>query len=295
MGQNPSLSSRIPVLRCATAHYNRIALAAILALPLFGCSATGDFGRPRHGFVEEKLLPFTGSISARMWGQPSSLYALTEDEKDLRTRAWHFLVPEQDAPLATRLQDHAAFHRLLPQRSADATLFHRTIMGGPFLGAEVGDSPTLRAAAPYTHYSSLSSRYNRVRDAIGQDHGLIAPFRQNAAQVIQADHVRLKAMDALEGITAEQRAEGMARICENAAIIARVHWAFYDRAEQYRYSLEHLVVEGPQREAIPAERSLMAFERDIGGLSQNIPPATACGEAEALPPALKPRPLTRKG
>jgi hypothetical protein len=295
MGQSPAFSARIRVLRCASSGSRRFALAAFLVASLIGCSATGDFGRPRHGFVEEKLLPFTGSVSARLRGEPSSAYALTEDEKSLRARAWHFLVPQEDAPLATRLEDHAAFHRLLPPRKADETLFHRTIMGGPYGGTLVGDVPALRAASPYGHYASLTSRYNRVRDAIGQDHGLIAPFRMNAAQVIQADHVRMKAMDALEGITPMQRAEGMARICENAAIIARVHWAFYDRAAEYRYSLEHLVIEGPEREAIPAERSLMAFERDIAGLGQAMPPAAPCGEEAAIPPALKPRPLSRKG
>ncbi|MCA1952860.1 MAG: hypothetical protein LDL22_07445, partial [Hyphomicrobiales bacterium] len=86
----------------------------------------------------------------------------------------------------------------------------------------------------------------------------------------------------------------IARVCENAIIIARVNWAFFDKAEQYRYSLEHLIVEGPEREAIPAERTLMAFERDIAGFRKDaVIPPQCLPEAE-MPPVITPRPLVRK-
>lgn len=303
MGYLPALSSRIFVLRCALILRKNIKsiryIAVLLAIPLLGCTQTGDFGRPRQGVLEQKILPFTGSIAARLREEPVSLYALTEDEKDMRARAWHFLMPEQDAPAITQLEDHAAYHRLLPARQPDVTLFHRTIMGGggaDFISPNL-DSPMLRAGAPYSHYASLTSRYNRVKDAIMRDQGLIPPFRRVAAQVIQADHTRFRALEVMQGITPEQRGEARARICENSAIIHRVHWAFYDRAAQYRYSLEHLIIEGPEREAIPAERSLMALERDIGLMNQMISPVTGagCNGEGAAPPALQSRPLSRKG
>lgn len=301
MGYFPALSSRIFVLRCAlifkiqARSFGLVSLA--LLMPLVGCTPTGDFGRPHQGVLEQKILPFTGSISAKLRGQPTSLYALTEDEKDMRARAWHFLMPEHDAPSLTQLEDYAAYHRLLPERAPDVTLFHRTIMGGATTGLANVDSPILRASAPYGHFASLTSRYHRVRDAIVRDHGLIPPFRRVAAQVVQADHTRFKALDTIHEVTQEQRSEALARICENAAIIHRVHWAFYDRAEQYRYSLEHLVIEGPEREAIPAERSLIAFERDIGQMGQMMTPVlgAGCQSDTSAPPALQPRPLSRKG
>lgn len=272
-----------------------LGLAALLALPLIGCvQSTGDFGRARPGFTQNALLPYTGLLAAGYREEPASSYALTEDEKEMRNRAWNFLMPEPDAPRGAWQERHMAFHRLLPPREHDVTLFHRTIMGGPFLGTYVGDSPVVRRHANWgDSFASLVSRYNRVKDRIAQDHALMPQFRQVAAQVTQADHVRLRSLDSVGNLTAEQRTEAMARICENALIIARVNWAFHDKAAQYRYSLEHLLVEGPEREAIPSERVLMAFEADIGRFTKGTLLPDAC-KAE-MPPVMTPRPLVRKG
>jgi hypothetical protein len=271
--------------------------AALLTLPLGAClQTTGDFGRPQQGFTQDVLLPFTGMVSGRLSGEPVSFYALTEDEKVLRNRAWNFLMPETDAPAGTWQQDHIAFHRILPPRNPDITLYHRTIMGGPQLGPEIGDSPILRRISnPAGGFSSLVSRYNRVRDSIVADHALMPYFRQVASQVVQADHVRARALGHVDNLTPEQRSEALTRICENAMIIARVNWSFYDRAAQYRYSLEHLLVEGPERESIPAERTLMAFEQDIGGFTRNTVLPGQCLRRAEMPPVLAPRPLVRKG
>jgi len=279
------------------------AFAPLLAATLLlgGCyQTTGDFGRPTQGVWENTVLPFTGTVSAKMRGEHASWYALTEDEKDLRNRAWRFLNPEQDAPPLTAYLDSFAFHRILPQREFDVTLYHRTVMGGPHLGAWVGDSPTLRATIGTGYggggFRSLTSRYNRTRDVIMQDHALVPHFKLAAHQVVEADRVRAKALDHVAHLTEEQRREAIARICENALIIARVTWAFTDRAAQYRYSLEHLLIEGPEREAIPAERTLMAFEQDIAQYQKGVQMPPLCAEERAeLPPVVKPGPLVRKG
>jgi hypothetical protein len=274
----------------------RSGLGLALALALGGClQATGDFGRPQRGFLEDKVLPLGGTVSAKLRGEPASFYALTEDEKDLRNRAWRFLTGESNGPVLTQYQDHYAYHRVLPPRSFDVTLYHRSIMGGPHLGAIVGDSPTARALIGPGDFRSLTSRYNRVRDSISTDHALIPYFKLVAAQVRQADHVRIRALERVGNLSEEQKNEAIARVCENALIVARVHWAFHDRAEMYRYSLEHLLVEGPEREAIPAERTLMAFENDLGRFRKEggiIPPG--CLAPVDLPPVIEARPLVRK-
>ena len=272
-----------------------LALAATLTLT--GCySTTGDFGRPQQGFTQDVLLPFTGAVSAKLRDEPSSLYAFTEDETELRNRAWNFLNVEENAPRMSWWEHHGAFHRILPPRAQDITLFHRTHMGGPELGGWVGDSPIARRIINPGHaFRSLTSRYNFVRDRIAQDHALVPHFKLIAAQVAQADHVRLKALGHIGNLTAEQASEARARVCENALIIARVNWAFFDRAGQYRYSLEHLLIEGPERESIPAERTLMAFEQDIGRFTRDtVIPPDCLREAE-MPMPLTPRPLVRKG
>lgn len=284
-----------PVLKFRPAQ--SLGLATMLAIPLLACTpTTGDFGRPQSGFTQDVLLPYHGMVSARMRGEPSSYYAFTEDEKELRNRAWNFLMPESDAPKGTWQDRHSAFHRIIPPREHDITLFHRTIMGGPQFGAR-NDSPILRRQANPGHaFSSLVSRYNRVKDTITADHALVPYFKLVASQVTQADHVRARALGRVGHLTEEQRTEALERICENALIIARVNWSFYDRAAQYRYSLEHLLVEGPEREAIPSERTLMAFEADIGRFTKGAMslPSHCLREVE-MPPVLKPRPLIRKG
>lgn len=276
-------------------------LAVFTTLGLAGCyQTTGDFGRPTQGVWENNVLPFSGTISAKLRGEPASWYQYTEDEKELRNRAWRFLNSEQDAPVVTAYQDAFGFHKLLPPRDFDVTLYHRTVMGGPYLSSVVGDSPTLRATFGTGYgggtFRSLTSRYNRTRDVIAQDHQLVPHFRLIAAQVTEADRVRAKALDHVAHLTEEQRNEAIARICENALIIARVQWAFVDRAQMYRYSLEHLLVEGPEREAIPSERTLMAYEQDIAQFQKGVSlPANCMRAEEPPPPVMKPGPLVRKG
>lgn len=275
----------------------RFALLLGSAFALTGCySTTGDFGRPKAGYTQDVLLPFTGAVAAKLRDEPSSLYAFTEDEKELRNRAWVFLNVEEKAPRMSWWEHHGAFHRLIPPRESDITLFHRTQMGGPEFGTLVGDSPIVRRAMNPGHaFRSLTSRYNVVRDRITQDHALVPHFKLIAAQVQQADHVRLNALRHVGQLTDEQASEARARVCENALIIARVNWAFFDRAAQYRYSLEHLLIEGPERESIPAERTLMAFESDIGRFTRDTVISPDCLPEAPMPPPLAARPLVRKG
>ncbi len=132
-----------------------VGLAALLALPLLGCvQTTGDFGRPQPGFTQDVLLPYTGLVSARFRGEPASVYALTEDEKELRNRAWNFLMPEPDAPKGTWQEGHLGFHRLLPPRQHDVTLFHapswaaRILVPGSAIPPSCGDTPISATASP---------------------------------------------------------------------------------------------------------------------------------------------------
>ncbi len=269
----------------------------VVPLGLAGClSTTGDFGRSQPGFTQDVLLPLSGTLVAGLRGEPTSLYAFTEDEKELRNRAWLFMNVEGNAPRLSWWEHHAAFHRLLPPRESDVTLFHRTQMGGPELGTLLGDSPTVRRIVNPGHaFRSLVSRYNFVRDRILQDHALVPQFKPIAGQVRQTDRARLAALDHVGNLSDGQKNAALGRICENSIIIARVNWAFFDRAAQYRYSLEHLLVEGPERESIAAERALMAFEAEIGRFTADtVAPADCKPEAE-MPKPLRPRPLVRKG
>lgn len=214
----------------------------LLAVPLAACNATtGDFGRPQPGAFQSSV---ESAIGPAIVGDKASRFALTEDEKELRARAWRFLVPDADRTAFEQLFERLHVVRLLPTHGPlDVTAFHRLLLRPEF--------------------RSLVSRYLRLREAIDADHALIYPFRLTAVHVRQADGVRDRALDHVGQLSGDDEAQAVARICENAAIIARVHRALFDRAAQYRYALEHLLIEGPEREAILVERSLGALEADL--------------------------------
>ncbi len=274
-------------------------IGLLLVLALAGCARTGDFGRPRAGFDNDTVLPMAGTLSAWMRGQPASFYAHTEAEKELRARAWHFLMPEDETSEPFFARDNLIADRVLPARNVDTALYHRTLMGGSALDGWVNNTPRLRRLLNPHAFRSLVSRYHRVRDDIAEDHQLIAPFEQAAQAVVQADTARHKAFGHVSDVTEEQRAQAQARICENGALIARVHWEYFDRAAQYRYALEHLLIEGPEPQAIAAERALLAFEAEIARFTASARRAglycPVQGIAPALPLVQKPRPLVRKG
>src|SRR4051812_43878224 len=71
-------------------------LPAALAAALSACAETGDFGRPKASVWNDVVLPVTGSISAQARGEAVSSYPFTDDEDELRRRAWRFIAPAHE-------------------------------------------------------------------------------------------------------------------------------------------------------------------------------------------------------
>jgi hypothetical protein len=248
----------------------RAAVGAMLTLACAGCfQQTGDFGRRHDNLITGTLLPGAGSLLAGPRGEPVSAHPLTDDERELRDRSWRFLMPAHDgATLRMKLSELAYTRVLPPLQWHGREHYHATLMAGPF--------------------RSVASRYRRLADDIESDRQLVSPFTQTAIRVCQADRVRSNAIPHVTHLSDHSHHHALERIAENAMLTAWVRRDMALRAEAYRYALEHLVIEGPQREAIQAERALLALERDLSRL-QRTDDCAVTPHAGGLPAEAGPR------
>ena len=105
-------------------------------------------------------------------------------------------------------------------------------------------------------FKSLASRYQRLAEDIEADRLLIADFKQIYARVVEGDRVRRRSLEHVHDLTDAERLDTLARIDENIALERWVHRDVCYRIDMYIYALERLVLMGPMREAINAERGI---------------------------------------
>jgi hypothetical protein len=221
------------------------ATAALSCLLLAGCSTTGDLGRPRPNIFADQVAPAVGEWSARFRGEASSWFHLTDDEEQLRARAWRIVLPAHERSDFDREVSKLAHARILPveAQSSDVASYHRALTSGSF--------------------ASQASRYNRLSEDANGDRLLLAQFRANALRVINADRARLRALDASQLVPPEQRDPASQRVAENEGLMLWVCERARFRLKSYRFSLDNLVVEMPSREAVRAERAIMGMESEL--------------------------------
>ncbi|WP_332684336.1 hypothetical protein [Bosea sp. (in: a-proteobacteria)] len=251
----------------------RAALPAILSsLLLAGCT-TGDLGRPRPNFFSDQLVPGMGDWAARFRGEASSWFHLTDDEQQLRARAWQFVMPTHERSSFERQLSSLAHARLLPAQAQAGSVsdYHRALVSGAF--------------------ASQVSRYNRLAEDAGADRALLGPFRANAIRVVNADRARLRTLGASALVSAEAHDPAQERVIENEGLILWVCERLGFRLASYRYALDNLVVEMPSREAVRAERAIMALEAEVG-LACKLPLIGVFGGEGARQPD---RPVVYKG
>lgn len=253
----PSGGSRIKLLSCL----------GLAALGLGACVQTGDFGRPRPSIWNDASSA-TGSLAARVRGEPVSNFIFTDDEKELRDRAFRFLTPAHERAWFERVVAELARTGILPPAAhpADPAGYHRALMSGPL--------------------RSPVSRYRRLSEDAAADNKLIDPFMAIAAKVLGSDVIRMKSLAYVRDLGPDQVENATARVAENRCLIAWVVLATAERANAYRYALERLVIEAPQTEAVPVERSLEALERHRVSLEGLLATGAAAPCAAAPAPAL---------
>lgn len=251
----------------------RLCFAALLALTPAGCAETGDFGRPKTSLWNDLTLSTTASLVADAPWQPVSRYMFTDDEDELRDRAWRFLMPAHERPKIEAVIANLMRAGGLPVdvHLPDRIAYHQSLMSGSF--------------------RSPASRYRRLSEDALADLKLIGPFAFRASRVMAADRVRLRSLAHIRDLAEWQVRDAVARVAENRCLIVWIRYETYKRLISYRYALEHLVIEAPQSEAIATERTLAGLEthrRTLDTLVGHSGPGTSCGdmpEAPVLPPA----------
>lgn len=248
-----------------------IALCATLALA--GCVETGDFGRVKPS-VWNDAVGITGSLAARARQEPVSSNLLTDDEQELRDRAWRYLVPARSRPWLDRLLAELVATRILPADmiEPDRTAYFRGLL------ARAGRSPV--------------SSYRQLSEDASADLRLLPGFAAVAARVLAADRLRVVTLGHAEGVTVGERRDAWARVVENRCLVAWVTSASGFRYGAYRYALDHLFIEAPGIDAVPTERTIRRLGEERRVLDTlGVPPlaAAACvgdaGPARAVPPA----------
>lgn len=238
------------------------------------CVQTADFGRAAPT-AWNALVDRTGTISAFVRDEPLAPFAYTDDEGELRDRAWRFLMPGEARSAFDRLLANLARARVLPAswRPSDPANYFDALADGP-------------ARSPV-------SRFRRLSEDMVADGRLIPAFAALASRVVAADGLRLRSLPYVEGLEPDEVRQAAMRVAENRCLIAWVRHESGARARAYRHALQHLFVETPVAEAVAAERSLGFLDARRGALDGLLPPGVGarCGIAE---PPVEPAILTVK-
>lgn len=229
-------------------------LAALMTVSLAGCVETGDLGRPKQSFWNQTVLPAVGVVSSVGRGQPLSRFAYTDDEDELRARAWKLVMPAHELSYFERLLTEFVRTNILPKE------------------ALTPNPPGYLSALRWEGGRSPSSRYSRLTEDILAQRALLPLFCSLAARVFSADETRLRAMPFVHDLTDEERAQAKFRVSENRALVVWVSQSFHNHVASFRHALEHLVVESPQQQAIEAERAQAAYE-ETGACLDGLLPA----------------------
>jgi hypothetical protein len=230
---------------------SRSALAA-LALGLAGCASdVGDLGRARPSAWNDALYPGAGYYLAWARGEQVSSFPLTDDEIELRGRAWRFLMPAHERSWFDKNVQELARTRIIPVswQTIEPDRYGPSLMSGPF--------------------RSEHSRYRRLSEDAAADAALLAPFMRNARAVNSADKARMRMAEASPAIAPGKPLDAAARVAENDGLIAWVCERTRFRIANYRHALDNLVVELPSSEAVMAERAVLGLEahaKACGGL-----------------------------
>lgn len=231
----------------ASGHRRRIA-AIGLAAALAGCAPGGDFGRPGPSVVNDTILPTAGAALATVRGEPVSLYRMTDREREMRDLGWAIVMPAHEAQTCDRFLVELRRTRVLPAAAVRIRKdsYVRTLLSIDF--------------------RSSTARYARLLEDIEADTQRIEPFFQAAARVDADDVARRRALDAIADVKPVEQRFALARIEENALMIAWARESFEDRLEAYRYALDRLVLETPDRAAARVEQALEAYAAVLASL-----------------------------
>lgn len=240
-------------------------LLALLPMLLAACAPlTGDLGRASPSIWNDRILPGAGEYLAWARGEQVSPFHLTDDEAELRNRAWRYVMPAHERSWFLKEVQELARTRIIPVswQSVDPDRYRVALLGDSF--------------------RSEHSRYRRLSEDVVADTALIAPFRVMAQRVRGADKVRLRTAATSLAVLPPMPDHAEARVAENEGLIAWVRERMRHRLQSYRQALDNLVVEMPSREAVMAERAILALDAEVRAFDGLVSQSYQLGPAPAV-------------
>ncbi len=209
----------------------------MFCIPFIGCINT-DFGRVRPTLRSDDMHSWMGPAVTQHYGDPASLFRLTDEEKMLRDLAFPLIAPPYELN---------RWYSVLIEYGITGAFLPKWWVYDPTAYAQVMFAEPTRSTETY---------YNRLIDDIRNDIVRIPPFATTARIVTDMDQKRDKAVRHITNLSPGERGNAAARIVENALIVRWVHQSLMERTYAYRYALERLVISSPSRLAAEAERQL---------------------------------------
>jgi hypothetical protein len=228
----------------------------LFCLPLLGCFNT-DFGRVRQSLVVDDIHAWMGPAITNRFGEPASVYRLTEDERLLRDLAYPLIAP----PYEPR-----RWYAVLNEYGL-TTIFQPDW----WLYDEMAYAQALMATVTRT----ADALYGKLIDDISNDVVRIGPFLEVARRVQDMDAKRRISLDHVTELAPPEHANAVARMNENALIVRWVNQSLNERAIGYRLAMERLVISVPSAKAAEAERQLSLMRRRIA--LPRVPPGPRLG------------------
>jgi hypothetical protein len=217
------------------------ALASLIAAALLGgCTANGDFGRIRPELVTDDMHAWMGRDAVGSLGEKPSKFPLTDDERQLRDRAFALIQPAYD---------RNRWFSVLEEYGFDRWRDHE---------------PPFDPSAYWRHLAaagrrSEASSYAQIDTDAGNDVERLDPFFATAARVTDMDARRAQSLAFVAGSTGLSKAEAVnarRRNDENALVVAWVCRSLAERVTSYRFALERLAIGLPSPDAAGTDRSI---------------------------------------
>jgi hypothetical protein len=199
----------------------------------------GDFGRAEADPIHDQIMPAIGTGRAWLGKEPVSAFNLSDEEREMRDRIWHYLVAPHAFDWFQASVVELQRTRILPVSGKSLLPADRYYL---WLHGE--------------HYASSHTRYGRIGDDVTVDVELMPDVFASICAVLEQDRQRGVAANGIADLDEGTRGNAAAREFENQTQIGWFVAAVQNRYDSYNYALDHLLVETPHEEAVAVNGAL---------------------------------------